>query len=79
MFLTEDWDDEDVRDDEDVLAIQVSTFNRYSECTMFVEEVSEGYFHLYIDGDEVTTGDYEDVLTRVKGINRENRYNDLGE
>ena len=57
---------------------QVGIYNKYMDQTMRVGEIDPDYYVLIINGNEITKGDAYDLLTRVKGINRENGLNHLG-
>ena len=56
----------------------INLFNLYSNSKMTLDTINIEYYRLNINGEEITTGDYEDILTRVKGINRERGFTHLG-
>lgn len=56
------------------LEVNVEVFNQLADSSMTLCQISTGYYRLMIDGEDITEGDYEDILQRVKGINREHGY-----
>ena len=55
----------------------IKIFNKNDDKRMTFRQIGVEYYKLYIGGYLITEGDDIDLLDRVKGINKENGYEDI--
>ena len=88
MFLTEDFEEDEMVFNTEVLDAEVAIYNQYMAKTgadgkfikgqMTYKTLNVGWYELEIEGQALMEGDLYDMTERVKSINRENGLNHLG-